>query len=122
MARALRGRFEPLNHFVLGHLYDPWASLCPWVACCAHQVQNFDLSQTFWCLGFNEQIFRGDEQNPGRGPSDKGMFGPTVSPHLVQSGKGRIASDPALLNLPRPLMVGAFSVPLHFLDNQRSVK
>jgi len=29
---------------------------------------------------------------------------------LVQSGKGRIASDPALLNLPRPLMVGAFSV------------
>src|SRR5215472_7516855 len=39
------------------------------------------------------------------------MFGPTVSPQLVQSGKGRIASDPALLNLPRPLMVGAFSVP-----------
>src|SRR5215472_4630636 len=31
----------------------------PWVACCAHQVQNFDLSQRFWCLGFNEQIFRG---------------------------------------------------------------
>jgi hypothetical protein len=30
------------------------------------------------------------------------MFGPTVSPQLVQSGKGRIASDPALLNLPRP--------------------
>src|SRR5262249_21758974 len=32
------------------------------VACCAHQVQNFDLSQRFWCrglwgLGFNEQIF-----------------------------------------------------------------
>ena len=30
------------------------------------------------------------------------MFGPTVSPQLVQSGKGRIASDPALLYLPRP--------------------
>ena len=30
---------------------------------------------------------------------------------LVQSGKGRIASDPALLNLPRPLMVGAFLRP-----------
>ena len=29
------------------------------------------------------------------------MFGPTVSPLLVQSGKGRIASDPPLLNLPR---------------------
>src|SRR5215475_9193364 len=29
---------------------------------------------------------------------------------LVQSGKGRIASDPALLNLPRPLMAGAFFV------------
>jgi len=38
------------------------------------------------------------------------MFGPTVSPQLVQSGKGRIASDPALLNLPRPSMAGAFSV------------
>ena len=23
----------------------------PSVACCAHQVQNFDLSQTFWCGG-----------------------------------------------------------------------
>jgi hypothetical protein len=22
-----------------------------WVACCAHQVQNFDLTQTFWCRG-----------------------------------------------------------------------
>src|SRR6516165_11795312 len=32
MPRALRGRFEPLDHFVLGHLYHPWASLCPWVA------------------------------------------------------------------------------------------
>src|SRR5262249_42788542 len=21
----------------------------PWIACCAHQVQNFDLSQRFWC-------------------------------------------------------------------------
>ena|SRR5215831_1436582 len=38
------------------------------------------------------------------------MFGPTVSPQLVQSGKGRIASDPALLNLPRPSTAGAFSV------------
>ena len=38
------------------------------------------------------------------------MFGPTVSPQMVQSGKGRIASDPALLNLPRPSMAGAFSV------------
>src|SRR5262245_2217177 len=34
------------------------------------------------------------------------MFGPTVSPQLVQSGKGRIASDPALLNLPRSAMAG----------------
>jgi hypothetical protein len=39
------------------------------------------------------------------------MFGPTVSPQLVQSGKGRIASDPALLNLPRPfLRLGPFSI------------
>jgi hypothetical protein len=27
MPRALRGRFEALDHFVLGHLYNPWASL-----------------------------------------------------------------------------------------------
>src|SRR5262249_26516589 len=60
--------------------------------------------------GFNKQIFDADEQVPGRGQSDKEGFGPTVSPQLVQSGKGRIASDPALFNLPRPLMVGAFSV------------
>ena len=60
--------------------------------------------------GFNEQLFGADEQVSGGGQSDKEGFGPTVSPQLVQSGKGRIASDPALLNLPRPLMVGAFSV------------
>src|SRR5262249_32619440 len=47
----------------------------PSVACCAHQVQSFDLSQTFWCrglwgVGFNEQIFGADEQNLGRGQSD----------------------------------------------------
>src|SRR6516165_6125431 len=79
----------------------------PWVAWCTHQVQNFDLSQRSWCrglwsLGFNEQIFGAGEQVPGRGQSDKEPFGPTVSPQLVQSGKGRIASDPALLYLPRP--------------------
>ena len=72
-------------------------------------------------------MFGVDEQVPRRGQSDKEGFGPRVSPQLVQSGKGRIASDPALLNLPRPLMVGAFSygvflATLHFLDNQRSVK
>src|SRR5215831_11377481 len=27
MPRALGGRFEPLDHFVLSHLCDPWASL-----------------------------------------------------------------------------------------------
>ena len=39
MPRARRGRLEPPDHFIRGHLYDPWASLCPWVAGCAHQVQ-----------------------------------------------------------------------------------
>jgi hypothetical protein len=50
------------------------------------------------------------------------MFGPTISPQLVQSGKGRIASDPALLNLSRPLMVGAFSVrgPHAFLGSNEA--
>ena len=41
-----------------------------WVACCAHEVQSFDLDQKFWCLGFDEQIFGADEQNLGRGQSD----------------------------------------------------
>src|SRR5262249_56134409 len=44
-----------------------------WVACCAHQVQSFDLSQTFWCrglFGFNEQIFGAEKQVSGRGQSD----------------------------------------------------
>src|SRR5215467_14168559 len=39
MPRARQGRLEPPDHFIRGHLYDPWASLCPWVAGCAHQVQ-----------------------------------------------------------------------------------
>ena len=69
-----------------------------------------------WAIGFNEQIFGADEQNLGRGQSDQEAFGPTVSPQLVQSGKGRIASDPALLNLPRPSMAGAFSI--HGSDEQ----
>src|SRR5215813_7108043 len=54
------------------------------VACCGHQVQSFDLSQTFWCHGFDEQIFGADEQNPGRGQSDKEAFGSTRC-----SGAGR---------------------------------
>ena len=64
--------------------------------------------------GFNEQIFGAKQQVRGRGQSDKEVFGPTVSPLLVQSGKGRIASDPPLLNLPRPSMAGvlfAFMAP-----------
>src|SRR5262249_47154993 len=40
----------------------------PSVAWWAHQVQNFDLSQRFWCrglwgLGFNEQIFGAEKQD-----------------------------------------------------------
>src|SRR6516165_3295391 len=45
--------------------------LPPSVAWCTHQVQNFDLSQRFWCRGgFNKQIFGAAEQSPGRGQSD----------------------------------------------------
>src|SRR5262249_3223902 len=80
-----------------------------------HQVQNLDLSQRFrcrglWGVGFNEQIFGADEQNRGRGQSDPGMFGPTVSPQLMQSGKGRIASDPALLTCPGRQWLGPFCI------------
>jgi hypothetical protein len=46
-------------------------------------------------------------QDVGRATKNRSAL---QSLQLVQSGKGRIASDPALLNLPRPLMVGAFSV------------
>ena len=71
------------------------------------------VSGAFSVCGFEEQIFGAGEQVLGRGQSDKEGFGPTVSPQLVQSGKGRIASDPALLNLPRSAMAGAFSVRWH---------
>jgi len=36
------------------------------------------------------------------------MFGPTVSPRFVQSGKGRIVSDPDLLTCPGLLWSGPF--------------
>jgi hypothetical protein len=39
------------------------AALPPSVARCTHQVQSFDLSQTFWFHGFIEQIFGADEQD-----------------------------------------------------------
>src|SRR5262249_17946049 len=66
------------------------AALPPSVACCPHQVQSFDLSQTFWCrglwgLGFNEQIFGADEQNPGRRQSDPEEFGPSLIGPPVRS-------------------------------------
>jgi hypothetical protein len=59
--------------------------------------------------GFNEQIFGADKQVPAGVRATKNRSA-LQSLQLVQSGKGRIASDPALLNLPRPLMVGAFSI------------
>jgi hypothetical protein len=70
------------------HLQSP---PLPWVACCAHQVQNFDLSQTFWCrglwsLGFNEQIFGADKQVPGHERSDKRSVRLYA---MMQGGKGR---------------------------------
>ena len=77
------------------------------------------VSGAFSVCGFEEQIFGAGEQVLGRRQSDKEGFGPTVSPQLVQSGKGRIASDPALLNLSRPLMVGAFNrnTPVEVIDD-----
>jgi hypothetical protein len=40
-----------------------------------------------WPIGFSKQIFGADEQNLGRGQSDKEVFGPTVSPQLVRAGR-----------------------------------
>src|SRR5262249_5358860 len=82
--------------------------------CCSRQVQNFDLDQKvlvsgpLWRHWLQRTNLWRRWTSPRPWASDKELFGPTVSPQLVQSGKGRIASDPALLNLPRPLMVGAF--------------
>jgi hypothetical protein len=45
--------------------------------------QRFDLSQTFWCHGFNKQIFGADEQVPAVGKATKKR-----SALRVQSGKG----------------------------------
>src|SRR5262245_25696444 len=64
----------------------------PWVACCAHQVQSFDLSQTFWCrglFGFNEQIFGADKQVFGR----RRRHLRSVRPYVMQSRKGRILTS-----------------------------
>jgi len=59
-------------------------------------------------IGFNKQIFGSDEQVSGHGPSDKEGFGPTRE---CRVGRAELITSPALLNLPRPLMVGAFSSP-----------
>ena len=66
-------------------------------------------------IGFNEQMFGADEQVSGRWSErlrTVRLF------QRMQSGQGRIASHPALLNLPRSSMAGAFSV--HGFDKQIS--
>src|SRR5262245_45685243 len=72
-------------------------------ACCAHQVQSFDLDQTFWCRGLwgiwpqPSKFFA--EMNKTRGPSDYGMFGPKMWERerllpLSQTGCGRSGLRP----------------------------
>src|SRR5215469_8100229 len=49
MPRTLRGRFEPPDHFVLGHLSILWASLCPWVAAHRKPVHWFGYRRGWSC-------------------------------------------------------------------------
>ena len=44
------------------------------------------VDQKFWCPGSTSKFL--DEQNPKRGQSDQGMFGPKSSQQMLQSGKG----------------------------------
>ena len=89
------------------------AAPAPWVACCAHQVQNFDLSQRFWCrglwgVGFNEQSFGADEPRTG---------GKATKKHsALRDAAGRKGPNSTSIrsaNLPRPSMAGAFSTARH---------
>src|SRR5262245_27699847 len=85
----------------------------PWVACCAHQVQNFDLSRRFWCRGLWGRGKFFAEMNKTRGDSDYGMFGPTCE---CRAGRAELITHTRSANLPRPTMAGAFSV--HGSDEQ----
>ena len=44
MPRAYRGRFETVDYLVLGHLCDPLAFFCPWVAADREMVHWFGKS------------------------------------------------------------------------------
>src|SRR5262249_53884474 len=78
----------------------------PLVACCSHRFKVLIYLKRFGAPGCGALVstskFLAQMTKPRTWPSDQEAFGPTVSPQLVQSGKGRIASDRALLNLPRP--------------------
>src|SRR6516165_8798347 len=71
-AFSVASRLSNSSDILLGASSEP--PPLPSVAYCAREVQNFDLSQTFWCRGlcrgFNEQIFGADKQVVGRGQSD----------------------------------------------------
>src|SRR6516162_4437046 len=91
------------------------------VACCAHQVQNFDLSQRFWCrglwgVGFNGQIFGADKQVSGT--VAKRLR--TVRPYSLSSVGAEAGRAESLrsrsASLPRSSMAGAFSI--HGIDEQ----
>jgi hypothetical protein len=64
-------------------------------------------------LAPTSHIFGVDKQAPGCGQSDKEVFGPT---HECRVRRAELITSPALLNLPRPSMAGAFSV--HGIDEQ----
>jgi hypothetical protein len=91
----------------------------PWVACCAHQVQNFDLSQRFWCRGLGAMASTNKSLARVNKSLDVGKVTKKRSAQPVSAeriGPNRPLSS-ALLNLPRPVKrLGPFS--LHGSDEQ----
>src|SRR5215831_17403258 len=79
-----------------------------WVACCAHEVQSFDLDQKFWCLGFDEQIFWINKtQNVGR--ATKGCSALSLPTDVAEREGLNSTFRSALPTCPGPSTAGAFS-------------
>src|SRR5262249_43092074 len=82
------------------------------VACCAHQVQSFDLSQTFWCRAVGAMALKSKFLTEMNKTQDVGKA-TQKSSALTRCRAERAELDVSLrsANLPRPSTVGAFLSP-----------
>src|SRR5262249_31311444 len=75
---------------------QPTMSPCGASAACAAHHFVLGTSQEGPSVASTNKYLAQINKSADGGQSDKEEFGPTVSPQLVQSGKGRKASDPGL--------------------------